>query len=167
MTRWWLPAGAGIMALGLAFGAMRWRYGVVTVRGPSMEPDLFDGDELLVRRCRAARLRRGQHVIFREPGLPRRRPVALTWAGQDVWVIKRIAAISGDPVPASVRAAVSGTPLVPRRSVVVLGNETASRDSRDWGFIPSSHIFGVSIRRLRCGGGQTGRQTGTATVAPL
>jgi signal peptidase I len=108
---------------------------------------------LLVMRCRVGRLRRGQHVIFREPGLPRRRPVALTGAGQDVWVIKRVAAIGGDPVPASVRAAVPGVALVPRHSVVVMGNEAFSRDSRHWGFIPSSQIFGVSIRLLRHGAG--------------
>lgn len=151
MARLWVRFGALVMVLGLAFGAVRWRYTVVTVRGPSMEPDLSDGDRLLVRRCRVERLRRGQHVIFREPGLRRRRPVALTGAGQDVWVIKRVAAVSGDQVPASVRAVVAGVPFVPRRNVVVLGNEVASRDSRYWGFIPSSQIFGVSICRLRHG----------------
>jgi signal peptidase I len=151
MTRSWLRFGAGVMILGLAYGAVRWRYAVVTVRGPSMEPDLFNGDRLLVRRCRVERLRPGQHVIFREPGLPRRRPVALTGAGQDVWVVKRVAAVSGDQVPASVRAVVSGVLRVPPRNVVVLGNEVASRDSRYWGFIPSSQIFGLSICRLRHG----------------
>jgi signal peptidase I len=139
-----------------AVGVLRWLFAVVTVHGPSMEPALADGDRLLVRRCGAGRLRRSQLVIFREPGLKRRRPVWLTGAGQDVWVIKRVAAVAGDPVPASVRAAAGGECVVPRHAVVVLGDGPVSRDSRDWGFVPASHILGVGARRIAAGPAASG-----------
>jgi signal peptidase I len=138
------PAAAAVAA---AAGALRWRYAVVTVHGPSMEPALADGDRLLARRCGLRGLRPGQLVIFREPGLPdRRRPVWLTGAGRDHWVVKRVSAVPGDPVPASVRPAVSGVSVVPPQMVVVLGDAARSRDSRQWGFIPASAILGVGRR---------------------
>jgi signal peptidase I len=112
---------AGLLAAVL--GGLRWRYSVVTVRGPSMEPDFADGDRLLACRRGLRRLRRGQLVIFTEPGLDRhRRPAWLTGAAaRDRWVIKRVAAIPGDPVPEAVRMAAGGLALVPRGAVVVLG----------------------------------------------
>lgn len=136
--------------LAAALGALRWRYSVVTVHGPSMEPELTDGDRLLARRRSLRRLRRGQLVIFTEPGPGRRRrPAWLTGAAQDQWVVKRVAAIPGDPVPQAVRAAVGGLVLVPRGAVVVLGDAPdRSRDSRAWGFIPARHILGAATRRL-------------------
>lgn len=131
-----------------AVGTLRWRYAVVTVHGSSMEPELADGDHLLARRCRFHRLRRGQLVLFREPGLPgRHRPAWLTWASRERWVVKRVAAIPGDPVPDSVRSAVEGAEFVPPRMIVVLGDAVVrSQDSRHWGFIPASAILGVGRR---------------------
>jgi signal peptidase I len=138
-----------VAGMAVAAAAVRWRYSVVTVHGSSMEPELADGDRVLARRCGMRRLRPGQLVIFSEPGLNhRRRPACLTGAGQDLWVIKRIAAIPGDPVPEIVRAAAGGAAVVPRRAVVVLGDAPSSRDSRQWGFIPASHILGVGSGKL-------------------
>jgi signal peptidase I len=127
---WRIAAAVAVAVASAALGAVRWRYAVVTVHGPSMEPDLADGDRLLTRRCRTGRLRRGQLIIFREPGLKWRRPAWLTGAGQDVWVIKRVAAVAGDPVPDSVLAVARGLCIVPRRTIVVLGDGPVSRDSR-------------------------------------
>jgi signal peptidase I len=148
MSAWrWVTMAVAAAAAG--FGAVRWRYCVVTVRGPSMEPELADGDRLLARRCGIGGLRRGGLVIFREPGRARRqRPVWLTGAAQDVWVIKHIAAMPGDQVPDAVRPAVGGAAVVPPGAVVVLGSTPASRDSRHWGFIPGSLILGVGRRQL-------------------
>lgn len=140
--------GVLVAAVVAAIGAVRWRYCLVTVRGPSMEPDLTDGDRLLVRRCGIRGLRRGRLVIFSEPGLARRRPVWLTGAAQHVWVIKRVAALPGDLVPSAVRPAADGMQVVPAGAIVALGATTGSRDSRQWGFIPASHIFGVCQRLL-------------------
>jgi signal peptidase I len=144
-SRW-----AQLAALGVAVAvvaSVRWRYSVVTVHGQSMEPELADGDRLLARRCGVRRLRCGQLVIFREPGLSRR-PAWLTGAGRDRWVVKRVAAIPGDPVPDTVRSIARLAEVVPRRAIVVLGNAAESRDSRHWGFIAGSQVLGVATRRL-------------------
>jgi signal peptidase I len=141
----WLAVLVATVAVGV--GTLRWCYAVVTVHGPSMEPALTDGDRLLARRCGLRRLRPGQLVIFHEPGLPgRRRPAWLTGASRDRWVVKRVAAIPGDPVPVSVRPAVGGTEIVPPRMIVVLGDATRSQDSRQWGFIPAGAILGAGTR---------------------
>jgi signal peptidase I len=137
-------------ALIAAVGTVRWHYAVVTVYGPSMEPALADGDHLLAGRCRFRRLQRGQLVVFREPGAPGdHRPAWLTMAARERWVVKRVAAIPGDPVPDSVRPAVDGTDVVPPRAIVVLGDAACSQDSRHWGFIPASAILGVARRLTR------------------
>jgi signal peptidase I len=149
---------AGVLAavaVALAAGAVRWRYAVVTVRGPSMEPDLTDGDRVLVRRCGLRHLRRGQLVIFREPEPGQRtRPAWLTGAAtKNTWVIKRVAALPGDPVPESVRAATGDADVVPPRSLVVLGSPSFSRDSRHWGLIPAREVLGVGTTRMPLRGG--------------
>jgi signal peptidase I len=143
------PVAAALAVLTLTVALLRWRYAVVTVHGASMEPDLADGDRLLCRRCGLRRLRRGQLVIFREPDLGEcRRPAWLTGAARDKWVIKRVVAIPGDPVPDAVREAVGGTDTVPSGAVVVLGNALRSTDSRQWGFIPARNVLGTGWRRL-------------------
>ncbi len=142
-------AAVTLAALTTAAALLRWRYAVVTVYGPSMEPDLADGDRLLCRRCGLRQLRRGQLVIFREPDLgERRRPAWLTGAARDKWIVKRVAALPGDPVPNAVREAVGGTDTVPPRAVVVLGDGPRSSDSRQWGFIPARNVLGAGCRRL-------------------
>ncbi len=142
-------AGGVLAASAVVIGVLRWEFSVVTVHGPSMEPELADGDQVLARRCGLGHLRPGHLVLFREPGLHRRRRAAwLTGAGQDCWVIKRVAAIPGDPVPETVRVTAGVAAVVPARALVVLGDApSASRDSRLWGFIPASQILGVVVRR--------------------
>ncbi len=141
-----------VLVIGIVMLAgFRWRYAIVTVRGASMEPALLDGDRVLVRRCGVGKLRTGQLVVFREPdpgGLrPRRRPACLTGANQENWIIKRVAAVPGDPVPQVARKAIAHTAVVPPRSVVALGDVVASCDSRLWGLVPASDILGTGTRR--------------------
>lgn len=139
---------AATAAAVIAVMTLRWLYSVVTVHGPSMEPELADGDRLLARRCGVGRLRTGQLVVFAEPGLSHRgRPAWLTGAGRALWVIKRVAARPGDPVPDALRAAVRGATVVPPRAILVLGDGPDSRDSRQWGFISSRHILGTARPR--------------------
>ena len=129
--------------------AARWLYSVVTVYGTSMEPELAHGDRLLARRCGIRWLRPGQLVVFSEPGIPHSRPASLTGAGQGLWVIKRVAAIPGDPVPEAIRTAVGGAAVVPAKAILVLGNAPDSRDSRQWGFVTSRQLLGVAGHRLQ------------------
>jgi signal peptidase I len=145
--RWALMALAVITVTLLT---LRWLFSVVTVRGTSMEPELAEGDQLLARRCGVRQLRRGQLVVFSEPGLPFcQRPAWLTGARQGLWVIKRVAAVPGDSIPETMRSAVGGLAVVPPRSILVLGNAPDSRDSRQWGFVTSEHILGVARARAR------------------
>jgi signal peptidase I len=151
MTGALLTVGAMVVLAIVVLAAFRWRYSIVTVRGQRMEPALLDGDRVLVQRCGVGKLRTGQLVVFREPDpdglLLRRLPVRLTGANQENWIIKRVAAVPGEPVPQVASKAVGHTLVVPPRSIVVLGDAYASCDSRLWGLIPASDILGTGTRR--------------------
>lgn len=142
--------------LGAPVVLLRWSHIVITVTGPSMSPAFEPGDQVLLRRRPAGRIRRGTVIVLREPS-PHHMWTGLPVAGRTAgrvgrtsWVIKRVAAVSGDPVPVSVRRAAGGTAVVPPRAVVVLGdNRAQSADSRQWGFVPTHQVLGVAIRRIR------------------
>lgn len=121
----------------------------VKVRGPSMEPALVSGRTVLV--VRGLRLRVGDVVVIERPdemeparwlAPPLSRPLGTT-----PWLVKRIAAGPGDPVPAAVRASVDAD-AVPDGVVVLLGdNPRVSYDSRQAGFFPRDRILGRVIGR--------------------
>ena len=114
---------------------------VVTVDGPSMRPTLRPGDRVLVRRAPMGAVRTGQMVVVR-------RPVNTELPGLPVWLIKRAAAVPGEPVPAAVRTAV-GHHRVPTGSLVVLGDNPAeSADSRHWGYVTEDRFLGVVRRTM-------------------
>ncbi|MFD8379334.1 S26 family signal peptidase [Streptomyces sp. NPDC059679] len=156
----WITA-AGCAALTGIGGAaiVLWlsrRWAVVTVRGPSMEPAYRDGDRVLVRRSPSPR--RGQVVVVeqaagRQSG--QRQPLsaaagAVAVAGR-AWLIKRVAAVPGDPVPreAGPALAESAGRRVPEGALVLFGDNAAvSVDSRTLGFFPRNRILGVVVRVL-------------------
>jgi signal peptidase I len=123
---------------------LRRKWVVVEVQGPSMQPTLVHGDRVLVRRTDAAP--RGAVVVLRGPQLP---AVPLHGNG---WMIKRVAAVAGDPMSLEV-ARVAGfrdDAPVPAGHVVVYGdNPAASSDSRHWGPMPTDGLLGVVVRRMR------------------
>ena len=128
------------------------------VRGASMEPSLYDGDLLLVRKPRRA-LRRGSMVIMdtpRENG-PR-------------WQVKRVVGLPGDSlvfedgllfvngVPHA-EPYLRGLPAylgldklsfdVGKGHYFVLGDNRAhSKDSRSFGAIDAKRIVGIFVARL-------------------
>jgi signal peptidase I len=114
-----------------ALVAARRRFLVVTVRGTSMMPTLRPGDRLLARRSGTGRIERGTIVVVRldAPEL----------------YVKRVTAVAGDPVPEGIPAA---TPIVPERTVVLLGDNHHSLDSRVWGCVPVDRIIGVRLREM-------------------
>lgn len=132
------------------------RWAVVTVRGASMEPTYLDGDRVVVRR--SARPRRGQVVVVEQAGGQhpgQRRPLAALAGAVDVagraWLIKRVAAVAGDPVPVAAGPALAGSAgaRVPEGTVVLLGDNSAvSVDSRTLGPFPLSRLLGVVVRSL-------------------
>ena len=119
-----------------------------------MEPVLSSGDRVLVRRAGLSELRPGLVVVVEMPRpdtdesqLPPGRP-----PGNREWLIKRVAALPGDPLPAGVPSP-SPDPdhrgLVPPGMFVVLGdNAMWSYDSRMIGCIPAERLLGVMIRPL-------------------
>jgi signal peptidase I len=106
----------------------RRRFMLITVRGTSMTPDYADGQRLLLRRGGYAA---GDVIMFRSPvRLP---------DGMD-WLVKRVAAMPGDPVPADMagRAAVQVVP--PGRLLV--RSDAGGLDSRQFGLIHHRDVIG-------------------------
>ncbi|GII01086.1 S26 family signal peptidase [Planobispora takensis] len=152
-------------------GRLRGRYVVVTVHGASMSPTYRDGQRLLVRRRDGGCVVGGQSVVYIDaPDLsmpaalrseaPYPGPlhpetlhsgvshsVALHPETAPPWAVKRVAAAPGDPVPRD-RFPVLDE-VVPAARLVVEGDNPAySYDSRHFGYLPTSRVVGVVIRRL-------------------
>jgi len=134
----------------LAVLALRRRFVIVTVTGDSMFPTLSPGDSVLVRRVGPGQLRRG-HIAVVEmsnadgdwPAPPR------GTVRRHQWMIKRVAALPGDPVPEGCLPEVALGRLVPEGVLFVLGdNATSSHDSRHLGYLPSERLLGIVIRRV-------------------
>ncbi|MEQ4304197.1 S26 family signal peptidase [Plantactinospora sp. B6F1] len=163
---------AGVLAAVAGVALLRRRFVVVTVRGPSMEPTMRDGDRVLVRRRRAAQLRTGDLVVFAEvdtqlsgiavggmtvagraeagPG-PSRGPGARKPWSSDGWLVKRAVAVAGDPVPREAGPALATLPdeVVPPDHLVAIGdNGASSYDSRHYGYVTADRLLGVVLRRV-------------------
>ncbi|MFE0191448.1 S26 family signal peptidase [Streptomyces sp. NPDC058989] len=158
---WALAGGVPVLAafvLVLTATALRRRLVAVTVRGASMEPAYRDGDRVLVRRGRLPAP--GQVVVVTDlpdtgptadaATAPVRATAARAVPGPAL-VIKRVAAVPGDPVPRDRVAALAGVPerYVPRGQLVLLGdNPAASFDSRHRGYFPAACVVGTVWRSL-------------------
>jgi signal peptidase I len=135
----------------LGMRALRRRIAVVTVQGASMQPALRTGDRVLIRRATAGRLRTGQIVVMEHPrhGGTRRPP---SWPPpRHDWLIKRVAAVPGEPTPAVIFAAIGPARerVVPAGQLVVLGDNPAqSLDSRLIGYVPAERVLGIVFRAL-------------------
>jgi signal peptidase I len=137
---------AVVLAAVCALAALRALLVIVTVNGASMEPTYRPGEHLLVVRRPLARARAGSAVVFRLPESMRR-----GGPGRNPLLIKRIAAVGGQPVPVSVREAVGAREgdVVPNGQVVLLADAAGgSGDSRSWGYLPAGIISGVIVGRL-------------------
>jgi signal peptidase I len=143
-----LVAAALLVAAVLAVAAVRRRFVVVTVSGASMAPALLPGDRVLVRRATGDQVRVGAVVVVRQPEDECGVPPGLPGVGpgdDGLWMIKRVAAASGDAVPDSVRAAAGGATVVPAGKLVVLGDNVHGTDSRLWGFYSASQVLGAVV----------------------
>ncbi|MGW4638168.1 S26 family signal peptidase [Sphaerisporangium sp. NPDC004334] len=128
----------------------------VTVRGVSMEPTYHDGDRVLVQRNRS--LAPGQVVVVESPTR------GAEWLGSPIpgragavvisdrhWMIKRVVAVPGDPVPSDQAPALAHVPdthVPPGKLVVVGDNREKSFDSRQIGYVPVERVLGVVLRPL-------------------
>jgi signal peptidase I len=140
----WAVAGTVLASVLLWF---RRHYTAVTVTGLSMQPALQHGDRILVRRVRPGRLRVGD-VVVASPDQPDSSGDRQPRDGGDHWLVKRIAALPGDPVPESVRGQLDRA-LVPAGALVLLGdNPAVSWDSRTLGLFDSESLLGRIVRTL-------------------
>lgn len=149
-----------VAVLAAAVVVARRRLVVVQVSGMSMWPTYRPGDRVLVRRAAARQVRRGEVVVFEPAGRSGWGTGPLPAPQAAVWVIKRVAALAGDPVPAEVAAAVKAEPgaAVPEGALVVVGDGTSSADSRMWGYLPADRVLGVAVRRLSSGPASPGAE---------
>jgi signal peptidase I len=130
-------AAAFALILGLVSVVLRRRCLVVTVRGESMLPTYADGERLVVRKARI--FRPGDVVVFAMPK-------GLQVDGMK-WLIKRVTAVAGEPVPSDVRHLVAEE-YVPAGYLVVHGDADRSLDSRQLGYIAAADGLGVVSRRV-------------------
>ncbi|MEU4832116.1 S26 family signal peptidase [Streptosporangium sp. NPDC023615] len=160
-----LAALAGVAAL----AALRRRLVVVTVHGESMEPAYHDGDRVLVRRGLTPA--RGQVIVVERPTVDDRwcdppRPAVTAgagWTDDRDWMMKRVAALPGDPVPYDLVPALADVAekVVPPGRLVLLGdNRRASFDSRTVGYFPAERVLGVVLRPLSNGSAGAADRTG-------
>ncbi len=141
---------AATAAAGLVWA--RRRLLMVSVSGDSMRPTYRSGDRVLVRRVPAGRLRREDVVLADVAGLVVERaglmPSQVTVDPGAGYVVKRVAAIPGDPVPAEVPRQADET-AVPRGAFVLLGDNAGhSMDSRHFGYVPAAGLVGKVVRVL-------------------
>jgi signal peptidase I len=138
---WGLVVTGAVVA---AVAGARRRFLVVTVEGSSMEPTYRPGDRLLVRRCSGDDVAAGVVVAFRPP------PRDPSLGALPALLVKRVAAVAGDPVVAAVDPSVLQVPgpVVPPGHLLVLGDSPRSLDSKAWGYLPSSSVVGVIVRPI-------------------
>ncbi|MGV9249082.1 S26 family signal peptidase [Streptomyces sp. NPDC003710] len=167
------PGAAAVVCAAGAVGLLRRRLTAVTVRGRSMEPGYTDGDRVLV--SRTGRLVPGRVVVL-ERGCPdggwRLPPLPPGASPQAVrgrhWIIKRIAALPGDPVSRTTVPALAAAPesRVPPGRLVLLGdNPGASIDSRQVGYFPLDRILGAVMCPLGRSGGTTSSEASVRAAA--
>jgi signal peptidase I len=159
-----VAGGLGLAVVGVAW--LRRSWAVITVVGSSMEPTFHNGDRLAVRRTPRLGTHRtsglsvrrtspdvvstGEVVVVRRPGGEpgwSDQPVEAGGAAADGRrMIKRVAAVPGEPVPAGVPM---DDAVVPDGKLVLLGdNPEASFDSRMVGYFPATFVYGRVVRRM-------------------
>jgi signal peptidase I len=142
-----------------------------TVQGTSMSPTYANGDRVLVRRGNAVHV--GDVVVIEKPDAdlrwtdpPIKPGVGRRGLATRAWMIKRVAAGPGDPIPRwnfGASAGLAKSPRsdgaefagqgrlpgdhVPEGMLILIGdNADASFDSREIGFFPADRVLGTPLR---------------------
>ena len=125
----WTPSRL-VIVVGFVWFAARMLLTVITVRGPSMEPSYMDGDRLLVRRHRrwTQTPAVGQVVVFNVSFAP---PPYNT---KNKLMVKRVSEVIVDEL---------------KRPVLIVSRDgQLGADSRDFGPVPVSSLYGVLVAKL-------------------
>jgi signal peptidase I len=101
---------------------------LITVVGSSMTPAYADGERLLLRRGGYAT---GDVVMFRSPE---------HFPGEMEWLVKRVTAMPGDPVPADMAERAAAAVVPPGRLLV--RSDAGGLDSRQLGLIDQHDVIG-------------------------
>jgi len=120
----------------------RSRFALFNIRSTSMEPTIKMGEKvLIIRRFAKAGFNKGQIVAFRLPP-------------DEKNIIKRIVAVEGETfvTPPYTGEEKGDSWIIPPGHVFLMGDQFGGADSRVWGPIPNSHIFGVVLARLSSSG---------------
>ncbi len=130
-------------------------YRPVRVEGVSMMPTLDDGERLFINqfsyRYGLGTIRRGDTVVFWFPGDTTKSYIkrVIGLPGDKVEIKSGYVVVNGKKlaenyVPKQYRDTQSyGITTLPANDYFVLGDHrNASNDSRDWGFVPKSYIYG-------------------------
>ncbi len=138
----------------VAFALIRLAMQNYRIEGPSMEPNLHQGQFLLVNRL-AYRLdepERGDIVVFQRPGSRRRdlikRVVGLP--NEQLEIVHGRVWINGEPldepyVPEPGSYSYPRTAIEPDHVFVMGDNRNNSSDSRRWGTLPLPNIIGKAV----------------------
>ncbi|NUR60412.1 MAG: hypothetical protein HOV87_17390 [Catenulispora sp.] len=150
-----IPVGALAIAAAAAAAVLwaRRRLVLITVDGISMTPTYQPGDRLMVSRRLRGLPAVGQVVVVERPvpgsGWRGLKPLDRSLDNRR-WLVKRVAAVPGDPIPELVRQRL-GLPdgaRVGGGEIVLLGEHADSEDSKLWGGFPVDRVLGVVLRRL-------------------
>lgn len=134
--------------LGVAIHRLHRQFFMVRVEGRSMEPNFRPGQRALARRVPPARMCTGRVVVMAQPLFDDAMLSIEGWKSGH-WMIKRVAAVPGDRVPAELTAVVRSIGPVPTGRLLVLGdNPNATLDSRAFGYIPLDRVEGVVVCRF-------------------
>lgn len=132
----------GLAAAAVAVLTLRTCVMLVRVQGNSMAPTYHDGERLLVNRLPRSRWAAGDVVVFRLPD-QLSEPAS---TDRFAFLVKRVAAASGDTVPVDVLTHAPGQ-TVPPRALVVRGDNPTSLDSRRLGYVWTSAVVGTVVCR--------------------
>lgn len=131
--------GGLLVGVAAVLGGIAWlrhRFVVVSIVGFSMLPTFRPGDRVVVRRTPPEEVHPGQIVV-------------VSSQQGTSWVIKRVAAVPGDPVPERIVDVVDGDRTVPAGRLILLGdNPDGSLDSRQRGYYGAGELLGVVLRKV-------------------
>jgi len=124
------------------------------IEGPSMQPNLREGQFLIVNRLayRTGVIQRGDIVVFEYPAAPQRDLIkrVIGLPGEQLEIVRGRVWINGQPIEESYVSepgiySQAATTIPPDHVFVMGDNRNNSNDSRRWGPLPTQNIVGKAV----------------------